>query len=100
MTFVQTSEAQLRLYHSFVTKWQRGGIFMLTKHCLQEFILDCQLRRLSPRTVKGYPTMYLDGYTPYEILQATSRKMYNDHLERQEEAIIPTFHFNTTVKIR
>ena len=62
---------------------------MLTKHCLQEFILDCQLRRLSPRTVKGYPTMYLDGYTPYEILQATSRKMYNDHLERQEEAIIP-----------
>lgn len=47
-----------------------------------------------------YPTMYLDGYTPYEILQATSHKMYNDHLERQEEAIIPTFHFNTTVKIR
>lgn len=47
-----------------------------------------------------YPTMYLDGYTPYEILQATSRKMYNDHLERQEEAIIPTVHFNTTVKIK
>ena len=47
-----------------------------------------------------YPSMYLDWYTPYEILQATSRKMYNDHLERQEEAIIPTFHFNTTVKIR
>ena len=45
-----------------------------------------------------YPSMYLDGYTPYEILQATSRKMYNDHLERQEEAIIPTIHFNTTVK--
>lgn len=44
--------------------------------------------------------MYLDGYTPYEILQATSRKMYNDHLERQEEAIIPTVHFNTTVKIK
>lgn len=47
-----------------------------------------------------YPTMYLDGYTPYEILQATSRKMYNDHLERQEEAIIPTIHFTTTVKIK
>lgn len=50
-----------------------------------------------------YPTMYLDGYTPYEILQATSRKMYNDHLERQEEAdniIIPTINFNTTVKIK
>lgn len=47
-----------------------------------------------------YPTMYLEGYTPYEILQATSRKMYNDHLERQEEAIIPTIHFTTTVKIK
>lgn len=47
-----------------------------------------------------YPYMYLDGYTPYEILQATSRKMYNDHLERQEEAIIPSIHFNTTVKIK
>ena len=45
--------------------------------------------------------MYLDGYTPYEILQATSRKMYNDHLARKEEAdsiIIPTINFNTTVK--
>ena len=47
-----------------------------------------------------YPSMYLDGYTPYEIRQATSRKMYKDHLERQEEAIIPTVHFNTTVKIK
>ena len=50
-----------------------------------------------------YPTMYLDGYTPYEILQATSRKMYNDHLARKEEAdniIIPTINFNTTVKIK
>ena len=50
-----------------------------------------------------YPTMYLDGYTPYEILQATSRKMYDDHLARKEEAdniIIPTINFNTTVKIK
>ena len=28
--------------------------FMLAKHCLQEFKLDCQLRRLSDRTIKGY----------------------------------------------
>lgn len=47
-----------------------------------------------------YPYMYLDGYTPYEILQATSRKMYNDHLEHQEEVLIPTIHFTTTVKIK
>ena len=50
-----------------------------------------------------YPYMYLDGYTPYEILQASSRKIYNDHLARKEEAdniIIPTINFNTTVKIK
>ena len=27
---------------------------MLAKHCLDEFKLDCQLRRLSDRTIKGY----------------------------------------------
>ena len=27
---------------------------MLAKHCLQAFKLDCQLRRLSDRTIKGY----------------------------------------------
>ena len=27
---------------------------MLSKHCLDEFKLDCQLRRLSDRTIKGY----------------------------------------------
>lgn len=55
--------------------------------------------------------MYKDGYTPYEILHATSRKMYNDYLARKEEAqrakeeaemeaFIPTIHFKTTVKIK
>ena len=58
-----------------------------------------------------YDTMYLDGYTPYEILHATSHKMYNDYLARKEEAqrakeeaemeaFIPTIHFKTTVKIK
>ena len=28
--------------------------FLLAKHCLDEFKLDCQLRRLSDRTIKGY----------------------------------------------
>ena len=51
-----------------------------------------------------YPTMYKDGYTPYEILAATSRKMYNDHMARKEEAaqefFVPTINFKTTVKIK
>ena len=44
--------------------------------------------------------MYLDGYKPYEILQATSRKMYTDYLDRKEEAVIPTINFKTAVKIK
>ena len=28
--------------------------FLLAKHCLEEFKLDCQLRRLAERTIKGY----------------------------------------------
>ena len=63
------------------------------------------------RIPEYYDTMYLDGYTPYEILHATSRKMYNDYLARKEEAqrakeeaemaaFIPTIHFKTTVKIK
>ena len=27
---------------------------MLSKECLEEFKLECELRRLSPRTIKGY----------------------------------------------
>lgn len=59
-----------------------------------------QMKRYVP---DPYPYMYLDGYTPYEILEATSRKMYNDHQSRKEETesfIIPTINFNTTVKIK
>ena len=61
------------------------------------------LEQFSRHIPEPYPYMYKDGYTPYEILAATSRKMYNDHLARKEEAdsiIIPTINFNTTVKIK
>ena len=50
-----------------------------------------------------YRYMYLDGYTPYEILAATSNKIYSDYLAGKEEAenfIIPTINFKTTVKIK
>ena len=52
-----------------------------------------QMKRNIP---EPYPYMYLDGYTPYEILEATSNKIYSDHLARKEEAenfIIPTINF-------
>ena len=43
-----------------------------------------------------YRYMYLDGYTPYEILAATSNKIYSDYQAGKEEAenfIIPTINF-------
>lgn len=58
-----------------------------------------QMKRHIP---EAYPHMYLDGYTPYEILEATSNKIYSDHLARKEEAesfVIPTINFKSTVKV-
>lgn len=50
-----------------------------------------------------YDTMYLDGYTPYQILEAASNKIYSDHLARKQEAerdtIIPTINFKSTVRV-
>ena len=58
-----------------------------------------QMKRNIP---EPYPYMYLNGYTPYEILEATSQKIYSDHLARKEEAesfIVPTINFKSTVKV-
>ena len=63
------------------------------------------------RIPEYYDTMYLDGYTPYEILYATRKKMNREYQEREavalrakEEAerdtIIPTINFSSTVKVR
>ena len=32
-----------------------------------------------------YETMYLDGYTPNQILHAVHRKMVREYLEREEK---------------
>ena len=58
-----------------------------------------QMKRHIP---EPYPYMYLDGYTPYEILEATSNKIYSEHQARKEEAesfIVPTINFKSTVKV-
>ena len=58
-----------------------------------------QMKRHIP---EPYPYMFLDGYTRYEILEATSNKIYNDHLARKKEAesfIVPTINFKSMVKV-
>ena len=57
-----------------------------------------------------YDTMYLDGYTPQQILYAKHRQMYNDYLARKEaqkaaavaqpEVIIPNITFKSQVTIK
>ena len=62
------------------------------------------------RIPEYYDTMYMDGYTPYEILYATRKKMFREYQERQaaakrvkEEAerdsVISTINFKTNVRI-
>ena len=65
-------------------------------------VLDFCNRRIP----EHYRWMYLDGYTPYEILHATRKKMYREYQEReeakqqaQEESIIPTLNFKSTVRV-
>ena len=62
------------------------------------------------RIPEYYDTMYLDGYTPYEILHATRKKMFREYQEREaaaqrakeeaeKDAAIPTLNFTSVVKL-
>ena len=54
------------------------------------------LEQMKKHIPEPYHYMYLDGYTPYEILAATSNKIYSNYQEGKEEAenfIIPTINF-------
>ena len=62
------------------------------------------------RIPEYYDTMYLDGYTPYEILYATRKKMFREYQEREAAAqqskqeaerdtIIPTINLKSTVRV-
>lgn len=57
-----------------------------------------------------YPTMYMDGYEPYQILHALHCKMIRDYEQREEakrkakeeadNVVIPTINFNTSIKVK
>ena len=56
-----------------------------------------------------YDWMYLDGYSPYQILQTKHKQMVNDYLAREEakrtkteaepEMYIPNITFKSVVKV-
>ena len=43
---------------------------------------------LHKRIPDYYPTMYLDGYTPEQILNAAHKQMYNDYIAQKEAPTI------------
>ena len=49
-----------------------------------------------------YPTMYMDGYQPHQILHAVHRQMLREHYERKEadNIVIPTINFKASVKVK
>ena len=52
-----------------------------------------------------YPTMYQDGWKPYEILEAAHNSIIKQYRERQEESTPPAdepmnVHFQVEVKRR
>ena len=62
------------------------------------------------RIPEYYDTMYLAGYTPYEILHATRKKMFREYQEREaaaqrakeeaeKDASITTLNFKSTVRV-
>lgn len=48
-----------------------------------------------------YPTMYLDGYPPEEILTAHRRTIAKKHAERQTEAeVVDEVNITSEVKVK
>ena len=44
-----------------------------------------------------YPTMYMDGFSPEQIMFAKRRDMMDDYEERNS---IPTFHFVSQIEVK
>lgn len=43
------------------------------------------MEQLDKQIPDYYPAMYLDGYTPAQILHAAKRGMYQQHMERKQQ---------------
>ena len=70
----------------------KGWFFMFTKEILEEFKLECELKRLTPRTIKGYYNSSLQfltwlekqhSITKLEEIRSNHIKMYMQYLIRK-----------------
>ena len=58
---------------------------MLAKHCLEEFKLDCQLRRLTDRTINGYDIVLVQRLLQHS--SAATQRYIGIEPQRIEQAI-------------
>jgi hypothetical protein len=68
------------------------------------------LSELYKQVPEYYDWMYLDGYTPEEIMNAKRKQMYNDYIARKKEQeaeanaepeyIIPNMTFRSVVTVK
>ena len=68
------------------------------------------LSELYKQVPEYYDSMYLDGYTPEEIMNAKRKQMYNDYMARKKEQeaevnvepelVIPSMTFRSVVTVK
>ena len=72
--------------HPFADNRERV-VFMLAKECLEEFKVECDLRRLSPRTTKGYYNNtalflnYLEKHDGIDLLEKISHQHIKKYVQ-------------------
>lgn len=47
-----------------------------------------------------YKTMYLDGYTPEQILVAARKTFYQEYIDSKDSAELDRLHITSEVKIK
>ena len=63
---------------------------MLAKECLEEFKVECDLRRLSPRTIKGYynnTALFLNYLEKHEVLD-TLEPISHQHIKKYVQYLL------------
>ena len=73
----------------FCQRMAKEWYFLLAKHCLEEFKLDCQLRRLTDRTIKGYYNNTLNFLIYAEKHHSITEveKIYTFHIKHPRDVI-------------
>lgn len=108
MLYITKGTTELHFYKiTFLRATVKGWFFMLAKECLEEFKVECDLRRLSPRTTKGYYNSTLqfliflekhDHITELEIIRPPHIRKYIQYLI--EKKLSPSYINNILKSLR